>query len=255
MVYAGLREINTKDTLVAETKGLPVHPVQLDVTNPDDLRLVLAQIEKEHGHLDGVINNAAIGIGGFLEEMTEDEMRWVFEVNVLGAWSLTKEALPMLRKTGGRVLMISSLSGQMGVPGLGSYCMSKFALEGLSESWRHELKQFGIDLVLIQPGAYKTAMTGPNRKFASKAGTSHPKYPALNQAIIGWYDKVAVERAYPPSHLAERVLKILQHPHPKIRYAIGPSTGWRRLILRWLPFSFIEWYFNRMLSSVHEDTP
>lgn len=252
-VYAGLRDITTKAELVRETKGFSVHPVQLDVTKPEERDAIVNKIAETHGRLDVLINNAAIGIGGFLEEMTESEMRWVLEVNVIGAWALTKACIPSLRDAKGSVLMISSLSGQMGVPGLGSYCMSKFALEGLSEAWRHELAVFDINLTLIQPGAYKTAMTGPHRKFTADAGTAHPQYNRLNQALIKWYDKTAVERAYPPSHLAERVMKILQHPNPKVRYAIGPSTGWRRIILKWLPFSVVEWYFRRVLSRPLEE--
>ena len=248
IVYAGLRDLSTQQNLVEQTEGLSVHPVQLDVTNPMERTDVIDAIVAKHDQIDILINNAGIGIAGFLEELTEEELRRVFEINFFAIWALTTECLPFLRKSKGHLVMISSLSGQMAIPGIGSYCASKFALEGLTETWRHELKPFGIKVLLIQPGAYRTNMTGPNRKITTNTGTAHEQYTDFEQAMTIWYDRVAVARAIEPSHLAEHLLKIFKQSNPKFRHPIGPSTGWRRIILNCLPFGIIEWYFGRLLN-------
>ena len=249
VVYAGLRDLSTQQNLVEQTEGLNVHPIQLDVTNPMERTKVIDTIVVKHGQIDILINNAGIGIAGFLEELTEEELRRVFEINFFAIWALTTECLPSLRKSRGHLVMISSLSGQMAIPGIGSYCSSKFALEGLAETWRHELSPFGIKVLLIQPGAYRTNMNGPNRKISTNKGTVHERYTGFEQAMTIWYDKVAVARAIDPSHLAEHLLKIFPQTNPKFRHPIGPSTGWRRLILNCLPFGIVEWYFGRLLRS------
>ena len=130
-----------------------------------------------------------------------------------------------------------------------AYCASKFALEGMTETWRHELKPFEIDVISIQPGAYKTDISGPNRKISINQGTVHPLYTIMADNMQTWYDKNAVEKAYPPSHLAMNLMTILAKKKPKLRYAIGPSTGLRRIILGLFPFSLIEKYFNRTLTA------
>ena len=96
IVYAGLRDLNTKDNLVSQSEDLDIIPVQLDVTKDSERKTVIQQIIEEQGRLDILINNAGIGIGGFLEEITEEEMRRSFDVNFFGVWSLSKECLPCL---------------------------------------------------------------------------------------------------------------------------------------------------------------
>ena len=111
--------------------------------------------------------------------------------------------------------------------------MPPFALEGMTETWRHELKPFDIDVISIQPGAYKTDISGPNRKISINQGTVHPLYTIMADNMQTWYDKNAVEKAYPPAHLAMNLMKVLAKRNP-LRYAIGPSTGLRRVILEFV---------------------
>lgn len=253
IVYAGLRDLDTKENLVSQSEGFEIVPLQLDVTKDGERSAAIAQIHSERGRLDVLVNNAGIGLGGFLEEITEAELRMSFEVNFFGVWALSKEALPLLRKSKGTLVMISSLSGTMALPGLGAYCASKFALEGMTEAWRHELKPFDIDVISIQPGAYKTDISGPNRKITVNQGTAHPLYTIMSNNMEKWYDRNAVARAYPPSHLADHLMKILNKNNPRLRYPIGPSTGVRRILLKIFPFRFLESYFHRVLSANRGD--
>ena len=248
VVYAGLRDISTKQELVSSSDGLNITPIQLDVTKNEEHRSAVEQIEREQGRLDILINNAGIGLGGFLEEVSEAELRRSFDVNFFGLWALSKACIPLLRESKGTLVMISSLSGVMALPGLGVYCASKFALEGLTEAWRHELKPFDIDVISIQPGAYKTDISGPNRKISEHEGTAHPLYKTMSANMQQWYDENAVAKAFPPSHLAERLMKILAKKNRRLRYAIGPSTGLRKVLLSLFPFRFFERYFNRVLT-------
>lgn len=252
IVYAGLRDIETKDALVSQSQGLNIIPVQMDITQPEERSSVLKQILDEQGHLDVLINNAGVGIGGFLEELSEEEMRFVFEVNFFALWALSKECIPLLRESKGALVMISSLSGRMALPALGSYCASKFALEGMTEAWRHELKPFGIDVICIQPGAYKTDISGPNRRISPNEGSAHPFYTIMGQRMQDWYDKNAVAKAYPPAHLAQNLMVILRTRNPRLRYAIGPSTGIRGLLIKLVPFRWMERYFNKVLTRGEE---
>lgn len=250
IVYAGLRDISTAEALKNASQGLCIYPLQLDITVAAQRNLVIEHILSQHGRLDVLINNAGIGIGGFLQEIEEDELRKVFEVGVFGTWALTKACLPALQKAPrGIVMMMSSLSGQMAIPGIGSYCSAKFALEGMSETWRHELKSFGIDVILIQPGAYQTDLIGENRQVTRSAGSKGAQYQEMAQNLSKWYDKVVVGRAIDPSHLAQQIVRLLDQQKPLLRYPIGPSTGWRRLVLRILPFGFVERYFQRIINS------
>ncbi len=249
VVYAGLRDITTKENLVSQSEGLEIIPLQLDVIKEDERTAAIDQIQREQGRLDVLVNNAGIGLGGFLEEITEEEIRASFDVNFFGVWSLSKAAIPLLRTSKGSLVMISSLSGTMALPGLGAYCASKFALEGMTETWRHELKPFGIDVISIQPGAYKTDISGPNRKLSVNQGIAHPFYNTMADNMEIWYDQNAVAKAYPPSHLAENLMRVLNKRNPKLRYAIGPSTGLRKFLLTLFPFKFLETYFHRVLTA------
>ncbi|MBX2802520.1 MAG: SDR family NAD(P)-dependent oxidoreductase, partial [Myxococcales bacterium] len=128
IVYAGLRSMSSASDLRAAATGLDVIPLPLDVTVAEQRTAAVERILTEQGGLDGLVNNAGVALGGFLEDVDEDEIRHLFEVNVFGAWALTKACLPALRQADrATVVMISSLSAVMALPGLGAYAASKFA--------------------------------------------------------------------------------------------------------------------------------
>jgi NAD(P)-dependent dehydrogenase (short-subunit alcohol dehydrogenase family) len=160
-VYAGLRDLETQADLVKFAGNLDVRPVQLDVTNADERETVVREIVEEHGRLDALINNAGRTLGGFIEQIAEDELRRLFDVNVFAAWALTKTCLPHLRASReGIVINIASMAGRQAMPGLGGYAGSKFAIEGITEALRHEMRPFGVRVVLVEPGPYATDIVG-----------------------------------------------------------------------------------------------
>jgi NAD(P)-dependent dehydrogenase (short-subunit alcohol dehydrogenase family) len=253
-VYAGLRDLTTAGDLEAAAVGLPVTPLQLDVTRSDERDAAVARILEERGHLDHLVNNAGIAVGGFLEQLEEDELRRLFEVNVFGAWSMTKACLPALRQGGGgSVIMVSSMSGRMALPTLGAYAGSKFALEAFGEAWRHELKPFGIRVVLIEPGAYRTDIFERNRnvcrRFDDPDSPYRPWVAAGNRL-----HRIIVERlARDPAEVCDHIVRCLKDPSPALRQPIGPLARPRATLRQLAPFAAVELIMERLLSWARED--
>jgi NAD(P)-dependent dehydrogenase (short-subunit alcohol dehydrogenase family) len=235
VVYAGVREPATSEPIAGATV------VGLDVTNAEQRDHTIARIVAEHGRLDALINNAGVALGGFLELVDEDEFRHVLEVNVLGAWAMTKAALPALRGTArSTVVFVSSVSGRIAIPGLGVYNSSKFAVEGMAEAWRHELNQFGVRVVLVQPGPYRTDIFGRNRHISRGMSRAHPDYHELRVAIEQIYDRNANGYLRDPIEVATLMLDLIEARAPRLRYPIGPTARVRTLGIRLVPFGLIE---------------
>lgn len=240
-VYAGLRDLSTRAELDTAAAGLAVHPVQLDVTRPEERDAVVAAIEAAHGRLDALVNNAGVALGGYLEEVTEAEVRKVFEVNVMAVWALTQRVLPGMRaRRFGHVVNVSSVSGRIAMPGLGVYAGSKFALEGMSEALRHEVKPFGVRVTLVEPGPYKTDMTsGKNRTLTAKAQSDDSPYVAYSARAEELFDRVSKSMG-DPQDVADRIVDILDEDQPRFRHPMGASAH-VRLTMRWLaPFAWWE---------------
>jgi NAD(P)-dependent dehydrogenase (short-subunit alcohol dehydrogenase family) len=238
-VYAGLRDLSTRTELDQASRGLDVHPVQLDVTRADERAAVFRQIVERHGRLDALVNNAGVALGGYLEEVSEAEVRTVFEVNVLAVWALTQLVLPGMRVRGlGHIINISSVSGRIAMPGLGVYASSKFALEGMSEALRHEVAPFGVQVTLVEPGPYRTDMTtGARRSLVASVSSSDSPYAAYSARSVELFERVSGSLGN-PQDVADRIVAILGRTRPRLRHPMGASA-YARLTLRWwLPFGW-----------------
>lgn len=250
IVYAGLRDPADEDALLAEAVPGRLIPLRLDVTQADQRAAALARIEAEQGRLDALVNNAGRALGGFLELVEEDELRALFDLNLFAPWALTKAALPLLRRSArATVVMVSSTSGITALPGLGAYAASKFALEGLSEAWRHELALFGVRVVLIEPGAYATDIIGRNRQITRGAADPGPYAPwaaRMMEVFEGTFARIARN----PDEVAAAILAILEARRPPLRYPIGPGSALRSLFRRFLPFGLLEWGLAQALAHV-----
>ncbi len=241
VVYAGLRDVSTAGDLAAATVALPVHPVQLDVTQAEQRDAVVARILAEHGRVDALVNNAGIAIGGFLEQLAEADLRAQLEVNLFAVWALTNAVLPTMRAQGsGVVVNISSVSGRIAIPGLGGYATSKFALEGMTEALRHEVAPFGIGVALVEPGPYTTDIFGRNRRIAEAAQDPDDPYAARTARLEQLADK-ANATAGDPVDVALRVAALCQARGFALRHPMGTSARVRLWIRRWLPFGLWEW--------------
>jgi NAD(P)-dependent dehydrogenase (short-subunit alcohol dehydrogenase family) len=169
----------------AKLSGLVAHAPErvltlpLDVTRPGDADRAVAAAVTRFGRIDVLINNAGYGIVGAVEETPEAELRAQMETNFFGAVAVTRAALPQLRaQSSGAVVNVSSLGGQLSMAGFGAYSASKFALEGLSEALAAELAPFGVKVLIVEPGAFRTG-------FAASGALRHMPAMAAYRDVVG----------------------------------------------------------------------
>lgn len=234
-VYAGLRDLATADALVAAAGALDVRPVQLDVTDPTQRQAVVDRIVDAHGRVDALVNNAGRGLGGPMELLDQDEIEALFDLNVIAPWALTKAVLPAMRAQGlGVVINVSSVSGRMATPGLGAYAASKFALEGWTEALRYEVSQFGVTVVLVEPGPFKTDIFGRNKVVGRRVHDPDSPYAAMVAHMEGLVDRWTAT-AQDPQHVADRIVDLLVARRPALRHVVGWSGRVRLAAKRLLP--------------------
>jgi len=177
-VFAAMRDTAGRNAKAAQALGaIPnVHVVEMDVTSDASVGAALAKIAA-HGPLHGVVNNAGRFSMGVQEAFTIDEVKSLFETNVFGPLRVNRAALPLLRQQrGGAIVNVSSIVGRFSLPTLGTYAATKFALEALAEAQRDELKVLGIDVTLVQPGAFPTEV-GNNGLYAADAARAEAYGP------------------------------------------------------------------------------
>ncbi len=190
--------------------------IRMDVCEEDSVQKGIDYILEKKGRLDVVMNNAAVSIVGALEDVSIDECRAVFEANLFGVLRVCQAVVPTMREQrSGYIINVSSLGGLFAMPYDGVYCASKHAVEGLTETLRMELKQFGIKTVLIEPGDIDTGITA-RTPTAIKAKTNPvylENFKKVNTAAINNEDdSVSPETV---AHLLERIINT---PAPKLRY-------------------------------------
>jgi NAD(P)-dependent dehydrogenase (short-subunit alcohol dehydrogenase family) len=203
-----------------EAKG--AYRLRLDVADEGSIQAAVSDVQNTYGAVDVLVNNAGFGCYGAVEDVTLDDARYQFEVNLFGLARLTQLLLPGMRAKGaGKIINMSSMGGKMYTPLGAWYHASKHALEGWSDCLRLELSPFGIDVVIIEPGVIKTAfddvMAGP-LLARSGAGTYGKMAQALTQAMAETY---AAGNASPPSAIAAVVSRAVQARRPKTRYVAG----------------------------------
>ncbi|WP_295685835.1 oxidoreductase [uncultured Nevskia sp.] len=217
-VYAGARRVARMQPLAAAGATL----LELDVTDDASMLAAMATIERETGRLDALVNNAGYGSYGSLEDVPLEEGRRQFEVNVFGLARLTQLALPMMRAQGsGRIVNVTSIGGKIGEPFGSWYHATKFAVEGMSDSLRMELHPFGIDVIVIEPGAIKTEWNGIAREGLLKySGDSDYRVGARQHAnlLLSGYEG---NLSSAPAVVAATIVKSILAAQPKTRYAAG----------------------------------
>lgn len=209
----------------------------LDVTSTASnaaFKKVIAQLNS----IDVLVNNAGLAVGGFCEELSIEDYRNQFETNFFGVISVTKAVLPFMRAHGqGRIINLSSISGRIGFPGLSPYTASKHALEGFSESLRLEVKPFGIDVVLIEPGSYKTNIWGSIDRVKIREDSVYHSYLLALQNQI----ESGKSNHGQPEEVARLVAQIAREvPSPKLRYQIGKGVKTNILAKTLLPWKVFE---------------
>ena len=211
-----------------------LHVKPLDVTAIKERKTLFDFVTTLGGGLDCLVNNAGYALVGALEDITEEQLRHQMEVNFFGTALMTRLFLPLLRKTGGRVLNISSMFGFAGFPLTSAYCASKFAVEGLTESLHYELKPHGIQTCIIEPGGFRTRFSD-NMVWGKNSFQNGSPFQLESKNYQRLKEKMSSKTGTPPGKVVRAVLHLAQAKRLPLRYSVGRDALLMRLVHRLLP--------------------
>jgi len=218
VTYAAARRVERMEHLTVSG----IRPLAMDVSNDESMQSGVQRILAEDGRIDVLVNGAGYGSYGAIEDVPLEEARNQFEVNLFGAARLTQLVLPQMRAQGsGKIVNITSMGGKIYTPLGGWYHATKHALESLSDCLRMELKPFGIDVVIIEPGGIRTewpAIAAEKVRAISGAGAYAQQASAVASSLLSDSTK---KRSSPPELIAKTVGKAVSARRPKTRYAVG----------------------------------
>jgi NAD(P)-dependent dehydrogenase (short-subunit alcohol dehydrogenase family) len=250
-VFGSVRKQADADRLTSEF-GANFIPLLFDVTDEAAVLAAAREVRAALGGetLAGLVNNAGIAVAGPVLELSANEFRRQMDVNVIGPVIATQAFGPLLgsdpslKGPKGRIVMISSVAGKNGNPLMSAYSASKHAIEGLSEALRREMMLFGIDVVIIAPGAVKTPIWGKADEVDISSYRNSPFFPALER--IRKFMIHLGEIGLPPEKIAEGIFEALTSTHPKVRYSITPDPM-RHLVTAILPKRMVDRIIARRL--------
>jgi NAD(P)-dependent dehydrogenase (short-subunit alcohol dehydrogenase family) len=239
-VFAGVRREADGRTLRRDL-GPRLRPLPLDVTDAAQIIAARDTVSARLGDepLDGVVNNAGIAVGGPVEYLPVDAWRDQFEVNLFGVVETTKAFLDLLRRGPGRNVIVGSVGGRVASPLLAPYSASKHAIEALAESLRHELREWGIATVVVEPGAVATPIWDKGRDQANRlehelspeAIDRYGRFIEIVRRAIDQQEKTGVD----PDRVAQVVERALVAPRPRARYLVGVDAYAQAVMARLLP--------------------
>jgi NAD(P)-dependent dehydrogenase (short-subunit alcohol dehydrogenase family) len=242
-VIATMRDLNRREELSQAAHAVGVrHRIEiltLDVTNAGHVAAIAQSVDVRSAPLHAVINNAGFAVAGFADDVTDAELRKQFETNFFGATAVTRACLPQMRRQGfGHIVMVSSISGRMGFPGVSSYVASKFALEGWTETLRMEMTPLGIQVVLVEPGSFDTAIWNREENLAASAKDKNSPNASRTARLLE-HMKTNKQRAN-PQIVADGIARILDNPRPRLRYVYGKDAHLGLLLKGLLPSKMLE---------------
>lgn len=231
----------------AAEAGGQVHIVQLDVTDPAGIRRAVDTIINDAGKIDALVNNAGAQVRGFFEDLTQAEIEHIFNTNIFGTMAVTRAVLPHMRRAGrGRVVIVSSVLGRIGMVGLSGYCATKFALGGFAESLALEVAPLHVKVSLVEPGLVNTQIWNNNRATAQNACSPSSPYYAWFQNLERFTDRWLSRAPVTAADVADVIYKSLTLPNPRFRYVVGTRAGILLTLRRYMP----EELFNRLYTYV-----
>jgi NAD(P)-dependent dehydrogenase (short-subunit alcohol dehydrogenase family) len=227
-----------KDEDAERLEARGVRTVRIDVT--DAGQIAAARDELGEVALAGLVNNAGIAVAAPLEFLPVDRLRHQLEINLIGQAAVTQAFLPALRRARGRIVNVSSIGGRVALPLVSAYNASKFALEGMSDSLRRELRSQGVDVILIEPGGVKTPIWEKGEALADEMMEDVPPeaerlYGKQIAALRAGTRRIATETGSEPQAVAEAIGTALTATRPRTRYVVGSDAKLRARMSRVLP--------------------
>jgi NAD(P)-dependent dehydrogenase (short-subunit alcohol dehydrogenase family) len=224
--YATMRNLDKSSKIIdiVQKDNLPLEVLRLDVTDDKSVKDVINTVAVKQKRIDVVVNNAGYGSTGAVEDFSIDEIKAQFETNFFGAIRVIQYVLPIMRKQrSGVIVNISSIGGRIAFPFSPSYASTKFALEGLSEALQYEVDQFGIKVILVEPGIIRTNFFD-NMLRAKRAADPASPYSELLQRRINRV-KTMFENGTAPEEVAQVILKAITSITPDLRYLVGNDAN------------------------------
>jgi len=237
-VTATMRDLARGEILrsEAERRRVQMETLRLDITDAQSIRRAVDTVLERSGEIFGLVNNAGINIRGFFEDLSQEEMRRVFEVNVFGTMAVSRSVLPSMRSKGrGRIVLISSVGGRLPALGSSAYCASKFSLEGFGQTLAQEVSPFGIRVSVVEPGLVHTELFGRNRILAGRALDPAGPYREWFLNLEAFTDRMVNSPATTPRDVAQAVFRALRAKRPKLHYLVGRRTRVLVALRRFLP--------------------
>jgi NAD(P)-dependent dehydrogenase (short-subunit alcohol dehydrogenase family) len=261
-VLATMRDLSRQDSLLDAARALGlldrIEILPLDITDHAQVNQLAATLAARAVPLDAIVNNAGFAMAGFAEDVSDAELRRQFDTNFFAHAEVTRAFLPQLRRQGfGHLVFVSSISGEVGFPGVSSYAASKHALEGWAESLRLELKPLGIQVALVEPGSFETNIWTRGAVLSERSGqgmlqqqaamsTDQAQSPqdaqspnAARMARLG-HSVLKAKKRPDAQIVAHRIAKILESPRPRLRHIVGLDAHLALLLHRFLPWKIYE---------------
>ncbi len=238
-VLATGRDVERLDSLQQEAGAtdLAIETSRLDVSDAAACEAWTSGAIERHGRIDALVNNAGYGLWGPWEHVSDDEVRTVFEANFIGPMRLSRLVIPGMREQGfGTIIHVGSMAGQASSPAGGAYAATKFAMNTMSRSMRLEVGRFGIRVVLLEPGIFKTDFV-PSQLMAEAMDRETTPYEPLRReeplpgGLIPWPG---------PDRVARRIRQVIEARHPRARYTVGYDAFLGAIAMRLLPDCVID---------------
>ncbi len=220
-VVAGVRRLTAVDDLAAGYPGR-VTAAELDVTNGSQVTAAVQQTLASYGRVDVLVNNAGRGLVGAVEETADSELRDLMDLHFFGPAALIRAVLPSMRdRRSGAIVNLTSQGGRFSFPGVGAYSATKFALEGLSEALAPEVAPFGIKVLIVEPGAFRTGFAGGALEQAPAIGA----YADITASARGDLPASSGSQPGDPVKAADAILRALASPDTPLRLALGSDAA------------------------------
>jgi NAD(P)-dependent dehydrogenase (short-subunit alcohol dehydrogenase family) len=218
-VVATARNTEPLTDLAGEDRA---HVTELDVTDAAQREAAVAETIERFGRIDILVNNAGRTQVGALEETTDEELRFLFDLHFFAPAALTKAVLPQMRQQeSGTIVQMSSVGGQVTAPGFGAYCATKFALEGLTETLRDEVAPFGIKTLIVEPGSFRTGLFRPGSAYES---AEMPEYAETVGPTRDFIRGGHLAQPGDPAKAAASILEALEADEPPLRLVLGADA-------------------------------
>lgn len=237
-VIATMRNAEQRSDVFSELQNkFPgrIFTLSLDVTSNDERQAIFDFIERQFsGRLDCLINNAGYGVFGAIEDISEAQIRHQMEVNYFGTALLTRQLLPQLRRSKGRVINVTSVLGYVGMPLSSMYASSKFAVEGLSEALYYELKPHGVQVAIVEPGRFRTRF-GENQQWGENSFADQSAYLSDSRAFAEYRARMAKGTGNPPDEVIEKIVNLAHVRTMPLRTRCGRDALLAHAIRKLLP--------------------